>query len=877
MADIAREIIHINLEDEMRQSYLDYAMSVIVGRALPDVRDGLKPVHRRVLFAMHELGNDWNKAYKKSARIVGDVIGKYHPHGDSAVYDTMVRMAQPFSLRYLLIDGQGNFGSVDGDAPAAMRYTEVRLTRVAHELLADLDKDTVDFVPNYDESEHEPSVMPTRVPNLLVNGSSGIAVGMATNIPPHNLCEVVDACVLLIDQPDATLAQLMEIVKGPDFPTGGIINGIADLGNAYRGGRGRVYVRAKTHFEDLDRKSNRQSIIVTELPYQVNKARLLERIAELHKEQLIEGISEIRDESDKDGMRVVVELKRDVAADVVLNNLFKQTPLETVFSINMVALLDGQPRLLGLRDLIEAFLRHRREVVTRRTVYELRKARDRAHLLEGQAVALANIDDVIAVIKAAPNPAEAKVALMERLWQSGAVPEMLARAGAVSTRPEGLAEAFGLVDGGYRLSEAQAQAILELRLNRLTGLERDKIVIEYGELLERIADLVDILARPERLLAVIRTELLEIREQYGDARRTEINADYLDLEDLDLIKDEPVVVTLSRSGWAKAVNLEEYRVLGRGAQGNDAGGTKDDDSVAKLFMAQTHDTLLCFSDRGKVYALRVYRLPRTSRASRGRPINNLLPLESGESITALLPVRDFEVAGQCVFMATTQGTVKKTVLSAFGHVRSTGIRAVTLDEGDRLVGVDVTNGQNHVMLLSSGGKAIRFHEEDVRAMGRDASGVRGISLAEGQEVISLVVIRDGQILTVSENGYGKRTAIDEFPVHNRGGQGVIALQLSERNGRMVAAVQVEERDQVVIVSREGRLLRTRLAKVSVLGRNTQGVTLMRMRDDDRVLNVARVAYVEGIEAEAEDDPETTESTTETAAERPANEEPGLSS
>ncbi len=848
MAEIARELLYINLEDEMRQSYLDYAMSVIVGRALPDARDGLKPVHRRVLFAMHELGNDWNKAYKKSARIVGDVIGKYHPHGDSAVYDTMVRMAQPFSLRYLLIDGQGNFGSVDGDAAAAMRYTEVRLTRVAHEMLGDIDKETVDFVPNYDESEHEPSVLPTRVPNLLVNGSAGIAVGMATNIPPHNLCEIIDACIMVIDQPEVTLAQLMEIVKGPDFPTGGIINGIADLGNAYRNGRGRVRVRARTHFEDIS--SGRQAIIVTELPYQVNKARLLERIAELHKEKLVEGISEIRDESDKDGMRVVVELKRDVAAEVVLNNLFKQTPLETVFGINMVALLDGQPRLMGLRELLEAFLRHRREVVTRRTVFELRKARDRAHLLEGQAVALANIDEVIAVIKASPSPAEAKVALMERVWMSGAVPEMLARAGAVSTRPEGLSEDFGLLAEGYRLSDAQAQAILELRLNRLTGLERDKIVAEYAALLETIADLVDILSRPERLLQVIRDELLVVREQFGDERRTEINADYLDLEDLDLIKDEPVVVTLSRSGWTKAVGLEEYRVLGRGAQGNDAGGNKEDDTVAKLFVAQTHDTLLCFSDRGKVYALRVYRLPRTSRASRGRPINNLLPLETGENITALLPVRDFEVEGMCVFMATAQGTVKKTALSAFGNVRSSGIRAVTLDEGDRLVGVDVTAGGNEVMLLSSGGKAIRFHEEDVRAMGRDASGVRGITLGDGQEVISLIIVREGMVLTLSENGYGKRTAIEEFPTKGRGGQGVIALQLSERNGKMVAAVQVSDRDQLVIISRDGRLLRTRVGTISVVGRNTQGVKVMRLKDEDTVLEVARVAYVEGMEQEA---------------------------
>jgi DNA gyrase subunit A len=870
MVEIAREILHVNLEDEMRQSYLDYAMSVIVGRALPDVRDGLKPVHRRVLYAMHELGNDWNKAYKKSARIVGDVIGKYHPHGDSAVYDTMVRMAQPFSMRYLLIDGQGNFGSVDGDAPAAMRYTEVRMSRLSHELLADIDKETVDFVPNYDESEREPAVLPTRVPNLLVNGAAGIAVGMATNIPPHNLGEIIDACIAVIDDPNVTLAQLMQIVPGPDFPTAGIINGAAEIVAAYKTGRGRIYVRARTQIEELDK--GRQAIVVTELPYQVNKARLLERMAELVREKVIEGISGdgLRDESDKDGLRVVIELKRGEVPDVVLNNLYKHTPLETVFGINMVALVDGQPRLLGLKEMLEAFLRHRREVVTRRTIFELRKARERAHILEGQAVALANIDEVIAVIKASPTPPEAKVALMSRTWAGGAVPEMLARAGEVSPRPEGLPAEFGLLDADgapvfgaqaergvrYRLSDTQAQAILDLRLHRLTGLERDKIVAEYGEILARIRDLGDILARPERLMEVIRAELLEVRAQFADPRRTEINIDHSDLTIEDLIEDQPVVVTLSRDGYAKAQPITEYRRQNRGGRGRAATAMKEEDFVDKLFVAQTHDTLLCFSNRGRVYWLKVYQLPIAGRGSRGKPIVNLLPLEDGERINAMLPIRDYP-EDRFVFMATSQGTVKKTPLEAFSRPRATGIIAVTLDEGDRLVGVDITDGTSEVMLCTTGGKAIRFPESDVRPMGREAAGVRGITLGNGgedaHEVNALIVLREGRILTASENGYGKLTEVAEFPVHGRGGQGVIALQLSERNGRMVAALQLLESDDFMLISQGGTLVRTAVGQVSVLGRNTQGVRLMRLEDGDRVVGLARVEHINGDQGDAGED------------------------
>ena len=839
MAEIAREILHVNLEDEMKRSYLDYAMSVIVGRALPDVRDGLKPVHRRVLFAMRELGNDWNKAYKKSARVVGDVIGKYHPHGDTAVYDTIVRMAQPFSMRYLLVDGQGNFGSVDGDAPAAMRYTEVRMSRLASELLADIDKETVDFVPNYDESESEPTVLPTRVPNLLVNGSSGIAVGMATNIPPHNLTEVVDACVALIDRPEITIPELMELIPGPDFPTAGIINGAREIYTAYTTGRGRILVRAKTEVEEID-DHGREAIIVTELPYQVNKARLLERIADLVRGKLIEGISELRDESDKDGMRVVIELKRGESADIVLNNLYKQTPMESVFGINMVALQDGQPKLMNLKDFIEAFIRHRREVVTRRTVYDLRKARERGHILEGLAIALANIDEVIALIKASPSSAEAKVALVARAWGPGAVPEMLARAGSIQTRPDGLADDLGLRENGYRLSEAQAQAILDLRLHRLTGLEQEKILAEYAELLELIRDLSDILARPERLLAVIRAELLEIREQYGDARRTRIEVDESDLTIEDLITPQDVVVTLSHGGYAKAQPVSEYRAQGRGGRGRSATAMKDEDFVDKLFVANTHDTLLCFSNLGQLYWLKVYRLPQTGRGGRGKPIVNLLPLEEAERITAVLPIREYE-DDRYVFMATARGTVKKTPLSAFSRPRSAGIIAVGLDEGDKLVGVAITDGSRDVMLCSSGGKAVRFPEDDVRAMGRTAAGVRGIRVPDDEDVISLIIPdADGLVLTASENGFGKLTPVDEFPVHGRGGQGVIAMQTTERNGRLVAATQVATTDELMLMSSNGTLVRTRAGEISVLGRNTQGVRLIRLDEGERLIGVEPV-------------------------------------
>jgi DNA gyrase subunit A len=848
MAEIAREILHVNLEDEMKQSYLDYAMSVIVGRALPDVRDGLKPVHRRVLYAMRELGNDWNKAYKKSARVVGDVIGKYHPHGDTAVYDTIVRMAQPFSMRYLLVDGQGNFGSVDGDAPAAMRYTEVRMSRLASELLADIDKETVDFAPNYDESETEPTVLPTRVPNLLVNGSSGIAVGMATNIPPHNLREVIDACVALIDHPAITIPELMEHIPGPDFPTAGIINGAREIYNAYTTGRGRIVVRAQTVIEEID-DHGREAIIVTELPYQVNKARLLERIAELVRGKLIEGISELRDESDKDGMRVVIELRRGEVADIVLNNLYKQTPMESVFGVNMVALQDGQPKLLNLKDFIESFIRHRREVVTRRTVFDLRKARERGHILEGLAIALANIDEIIALIKASPTSAEARVGLMSRAWTSGSVPAMLERAGAIQTRPDGLGAEFGLGEGGYRLSETQAQAILDLRLHRLTGLEQDKILAEYAELLDLIRDLSDILARPERLLGVIRQELLAIREQYGDERRTRIDADESDLTIEDLITPEDVVVTLSHGGYAKAQPVSEYRAQGRGGRGRSATAMKDEDFVDKLFVANTHDTLLCFSNLGQLYWLKVYRLPKAGRGSRGKPIVNLLPLEAEERITAVLPIRDYE-EGRYVFMATAAGTVKKTPLAAFARPRAAGIIAVGLDPGDRLVGVAITDGARDAMLCTSGGKAIRFAEDDVRPMGRTAAGVRGIRLPEGEEVISLIIPdADGLVLTASENGFGKLTPVEEFPSHGRGGQGVIAMQTTERNGRLVAATQVATTDELMLMSSNGTLVRTRAGEISVLGRNTQGVRLIRLDDGERLIGVEPVEP----ETEVDDD------------------------
>jgi len=836
MNEIAREILPVNLEDEMRQSYLDYAMSVIVGRALPDVRDGLKPVHRRILHAMRELGNDWNKSYKKSARVVGDVIGKYHPHGDTAVYDALVRMAQDFSMRYLLVDGQGNFGSVDGDAPAAMRYTEVRMSRIASELLADIEKETVDFVANYDGSETEPSVLPARFPNLLVNGSSGIAVGMATNIPPHNLVEIINACLAVLDSPEVTLAELMQHVPGPDFPTAGIINGATEIATAYRTGRGRLSIRARTSFEDVDKAGGRQAIIVTELPYQVNKARLLERIADLARNKEIDGISDLRDESDKDGMRVVIELKRGEVAEVVLNNLFAQTPLETVFGINMVALIDGQPKLLGLKEMLEAFIRHRREIVTRRTIFDLAKARDRAHVLEGLAVALANIDDVIALIKASPSSLEAKTGLMARAWNSGAVPQMLARAGSISTRPQSVSAEFGIVDGGYKLTEVQAQAILDMRLHRLTGLEQDKIVAEYQELLTLIVDLTDILARPERLAQVVREELIAVREQFGDARRTEINRDHLDLSTEDLIEPQDVVVTLSHAGYAKSQPVTEYQVQRRGGRGKAATAVKDEDFVEKLFVAHTHDTILCFSNRGKVYWKRVFELPLAGRGSRGKPMVNLLPLEEGEKINAVLPIKQYD-DDHFVFMATSQGTVKKTPLSAFSRPRASGIIAVGLDEGDRLVGVALTDGKREVILSSSGGKSIRFHEEEVRPMGREATGVRGIKLAEGQELISLIVVGDGLILTASANGYGKLTPLEDFPAHGRGGQGVIALQTTERNGEMVAALQVNSEHELMLISSTGTLVRTPVSEISIVGRNTQGVRLIRLDEGERLTGV----------------------------------------
>jgi DNA gyrase subunit A len=850
MAEFAKEVLHVNLEDEMRQSYLDYAMSVIIGRALPDVRDGLKPVHRRVLYAMQELGNDWNKPYKKSARVVGDVIGKYHPHGDTAVYDTIVRMAQPFSMRYMLVDGQGNFGSVDGDSPAAMRYTEVRMARLAHHLLADIDKETVDFVENYDGSESEPSVFPTRLPNLLINGSAGIAVGMATNIPPHNLREVVDACAALIEDPDIGIQGLMEHLPGPDFPTAAMINGATGIHEAYHTGRGRIYLRARSHVE-TDEGSGRQSIVVTELPYQVNKARLLEKIAELVKDKKLEGISELRDESDKDGMRMVIELRRGEVPEVILNNLYQHTQMQNVFGINMVALVDGQPRLLDLKQVLEAFLRHRREVVTRRTIYDLRKARERAHVLEGLAVALANIDEVIALIKASANPAEAKAGLMGRAWRSGVVDEMLARAGAATSRPEDLDAAFGIHEDGYHLSDAQAQAILDLRLHRLTGLEQEKVVTEYKDLLEKIDDLLDILGSPDRLMQVIRDELLEMREQFGDERRTEIVENRMDLTLEDLITEEDVVVTLSHAGYAKYQPVNAYRAQKRGGRGKSATSFKDEDFIDRLVVCSTHDTILCFSSRGKAYWLKVYELPQGSRAARGKPIVNLLPLEEGERINAILPVREYQ-EDLHVFMATSSGTVKKTPLVDFSRPRSNGIIAVDLREGDQLVDVAVTDGTRDVMLLTSAGKAIRFSEEDVRAMGRTACGVRGVRMAEGQRVISLIIVDEGTVLVATENGYGKRTPPGDFPAHKRGGQGVIAIQTGGRNGAVVGATLVADGDEVMLITDGGTLVRTPVDDISVLGRNTQGVRLIRLSDEEHLVELARVAGLNG-EGDEEDE------------------------
>ena len=837
MAEFAKEVVPVNLEDEMRQSYLDYAMSVIVGRALPDVRDGLKPVHRRVLYAMHELGNDWNKPYKKSARIVGDVIGKYHPHGDTAVYDTIVRMAQPFSLRYMLVDGQGNFGSVDGDSPAAMRYTEVRMSKIAHELLADIDKETVDFVPNYDETEKEPAVFPTRIPNLLINGSAGIAVGMATNIPPHNLTEVIDACTALIDNPDLSIKDLMEFIPGPDFPTAGVINGVRGIHEAYHTGRGRVHIRARSHVEGEE--GGKQAIVVTELPYQVNKARLLEKIAELVKDKKIEGISSLRDESDKEGMRMVIELKRGEVAEVVLNNLYQHTQLQNVFGINMVALVDGQPRLLDLKQILEAFIRHRRDVVTRRTVFELRKARERGHVLEGLAVALANIDEVIALIKQSKSRAEARGELMAREWRPGVVTELLERAGVEAYRPDGLEPQFGFQGEFYRLSEVQAQAILDLRLHQLTGLEQDKIVGEYKEVIARIDDLLGILNDPDRLMQVIRDELSEVREEFGDERRTEILTDHLDLTLEDLITEEDVVVTLSHAGYAKSQSLSDYSAQRRGGRGKSAARVKEEDFIDKLFIASTHDTILCFSSRGKAYWLKVYQLPQAGRAARGKPLVNLLPLEEGERINAVLPVREFR-EDQYVFMATAAGTVKKTPLKDFSRPRANGIIALDLRPGDYLVDVDITDGERDAMLFSNAGKAIRFHETDVRPMGRTACGVRGIRLQPDQKVIALIIVDEGDVLTATENGYGKRTPVDDYPVHGRGGQGVISIRVTDRNGEVVGAELVHEEDEIMLISSGGTLVRTRVNEVSRMGRSTQGVRLINLQNGEKLVGIERI-------------------------------------
>ena len=836
----AKETLPISLEDEMRRSYLDYAMSVIVGRALPDVRDGLKPVHRRVLFAMHELSNDYNKPYKKSARIVGDVIGKYHPHGDTAVYDTIVRMAQDFSLRYMLVDGQGNFGSVDGDNAAAMRYTEIRMSKIAHELLADIEKETVDFGPNYDGSEQEPLIMPTRIPNLLINGSSGIAVGMATNIPPHNLTEVLNACFALLKNPDISVDELIEFIPAPDFPTAGIIYGTTGVKEGYRTGRGRVVMRGRTHFEDMD-KGGRQSIIIDELPYQVNKKSLIEKIAELVNEKKIEGISDLRDESDKSGMRVVIELKRGEVPEVILNNLYKQTQLQDTFGMNMVALMDGQPRLLNLKQMLEAFLRHRREVVTRRTVFELRKARDRGHVLEGLAVALANVDEMIAIIKAALTPPEAKKELMARSWQSPVVEEMLKRAAMEASRPEGLSVDFGLTPNGYRLSDVQAQEILQMRLQRLTGLEQDKIVNEYKEVMDIIADLLDILAKPERVTAIIVEELNEILKQFGDKRRSEIEQNTQDLSLEDLITPQDVVVTLSHTGYVKSQPLDEYRAQKRGGRGKQAAATKEDDFIDKMFVANTHDYILCFSSRGRVYWLKVYEVPQGSRVSRGKPIVNLFPLEEGEKINAILPVKEFD-ENHFVFMATAMGTVKKTALIEFSNPRKSGIIAINLDDGDYLVGAEVTNGQNDIVLVSNGGKAVWFTEDDVRPMGRATRGVRGMKLAAKQQVLSLLIAENDQqsVLVATENGYGKRTVLSEFRHSGRGTQGVKAIAISERNGLAIAAKLVTAEDEIMLITTGGVLIRTRVKEIRDMGRAAQGVTLINLGEGEKLSGLEKI-------------------------------------
>ncbi|MET0255467.1 MAG: DNA gyrase subunit A [Luteibacter sp.] len=849
MAELAKEIIRVNIEDEMRQSYLDYAMSVIVGRALPDVRDGLKPVHRRVLFAMNELGNAWNRPYKKSARVVGDVIGKYHPHGDSSVYDAIVRMAQPFSLRYMMVDGQGNFGSVDGDNAAAMRYTEVRMSRLTHELLADIDKDTVDFGPNYDESEHEPLVLPARVPNLLVNGSAGIAVGMATNIPPHNMTEVINATLALIEEPSLGVDELMTHIPGPDFPTAGIINGSSGIIEAYRTGRGRILVRARTEIET--EANGRETILIHELPYQVNKARLIEKIAELVKEKKLEGISELRDESDKDGMRVVIEIRRDAMADVVLNNLFQQTQLQVTFGINMVALLDGQPKLLNLKDILEAFIRHRREVVTRRTIFELRKARQRAHILEGLTVALANIDEMIELIRTSASSTEARERMVARRWEPGLVKALLSAAGAESSRPEDMDPRDGLRDDGYQLSEAQATEILQMRLHRLTGLEQEKLSDEYKEILETIRGLIEILENPSVLLEVIRGELEQIRTDYGDARRTEIQHSQEDLNVLDLIAPEDVVVTLSHTGYIKRQPASLYRAQKRGGKGRSASALKNEDVVQQLWVVNTHDTLLTFTSTGRVYWLKVYQMPEAGPGARGKPIVNLLPLGEGEKIQALLPVRDYDPT--CfVFFATRKGTVKKTPLTEFAFQLQKGKAAINLDEGDALVDVAMTNGESDVLLFASNGKSVRFDEATVRSMGRTATGVRGMRLADDAEVVSLIVAKgEGDILTATARGYGKRTVLEEFPKKGRGTQGVIAIQCSERNGNLVAATQVTEVQQLMLISDQGTLVRTRVSEVSQLSRNTQGVTLIKLPKDETLIGIVRLEAEEELEIEGE--------------------------
>jgi DNA gyrase subunit A len=840
MDQFAKETLPVSLEEEMRRSYLDYAMSVIVGRALPDVRDGLKPVHRRILFAMHEANIQWNRPYVKCARVVGDVLGKYHPHGDSATYEALVRMAQDFSMRYTLIDGQGNFGSVDGDSAAAYRYTECRLERIASEMLADIDKETVDFVPNYDGKETEPTALPTKIPNLLVNGSAGIAVGMATNIPPHNLGEVVDACLAVLHRPEITVDEIIEVLPAPDFPTAGIIYGLSGVREGYRTGRGRVVIRARTHFEDLD-KGVRQAIVVDELPYQVNKAQLLIRIGELVREKKLEGISEIRDESDKSGMRVVIELKRGEMPEVVLNNLYKETQMQDSFGMNMVALVDGQPRLLNIKEILEAFLRHRREVVTRRTIFDLRKARERGHILEGLAVALSNVDEIIALIKAAPSPAVAKGELMGRLWRSALVEQMLVRADAESFRPEGLPRTYGLQAEGYRLSEVQAQRILEMQLQRLTGLEQDKITGEYREVMDTIADLLDILARPERITAIIADELGQMKSQYADGRRSEIVLNTHDIGIEDLITPEDVVVTLSRGGYIKAQPLADYRAQRRGGRGKQAAATKEDDFIESLFVAHTHDYILCFSSRGRVYWIKVYEVPQGGRASRGKPVVNLFPLEEGEKITIVLPVREFDDE-HFVFMATAHGTVKKTPLSDFSRPRPSGIIAVDLDAGDYLIGAAITDGRHDVMLFSDAGKAVRFDEQDVRPMGRLARGVRGMRLLEGQRVISLVVAADASqtVLTATENGFGKRTPVSDYPRHGRGTQGTISIQTSERNGSAVAARLVSADDEVMLITTGGVLIRTRVDEIREMGRNTQGVTLIGLGPGEKLAGLERV-------------------------------------